>query len=86
MSKLTDRPDWNDWMKADTAEKRVRFVHSLWQFSIWQEQDIEQLEEEKEEIIKAWESLPTGMHTPVIIGKWLLNEMTPVMDKLRSND
>lgn len=41
------------------------------------------LKQSAENLIKAWESLSGGNHSPRIIGRWLLDDMKPAIDELR---
>ena len=36
-----------------------------------------------EEIVQAWEILPTGFHTPSDVEDWLVEDMKPVIDHIR---
>ncbi len=41
------------------------------------------MEKEVEKLIKAWEKLESGNHSPKVIAKWLLEDMKPEIDNLR---
>jgi hypothetical protein len=41
------------------------------------------MKKDVKKLIKAWESLEEGNHSPKVIAKWLLEDMKPEIDNLR---
>ena len=67
----------------DAVPKHEGHKANLLELLSGSEEDRADLYDNIEELIEAWESLPEGHHSPDTIAKWLLNDMKPVMDKLR---
>lgn len=44
---------------------------------------VDELEAAADAMIKAWEQLPTGYHSPSIVQEWLVDKMKPAIDELR---
>lgn len=44
----------------------------------------QRVEEELTKVIKAWEKLPEGNHSPIVIQDWLVNDMSKAINNSRN--